>query len=54
MSKNLLTLQQQQSVLTDSDIAVCCRLHNLVSVSGLMDQLQLLKPRPATIAELSR
>jgi hypothetical protein len=30
------------------------RLHNLVGVSGLMDQLHMLKPRPATIAELSR
>jgi hypothetical protein len=30
------------------------RLHNLVSVSGLLDQLQVLKPRPATESELLR
>ncbi|KAI8475598.1 MAG: histone deacetylase [Monoraphidium minutum] len=30
------------------------RLHNLVAVSGLMDQLALLAPRAATAAELSR
>lgn len=30
------------------------RLHNLVSVSGLLDQLHVLKPRPATESELLR
>jgi hypothetical protein len=30
------------------------RLHNLVSVSGLLDQLQVLKPRPASESELLR
>ncbi|KAF6262071.1 hypothetical protein COO60DRAFT_1268392 [Scenedesmus sp. NREL 46B-D3] len=30
------------------------RLHNLVSVSGLLDQLQVLKPRPAAGSELLR
>lgn len=30
------------------------RLHNLVSVSGLLDDLQVLKSRPATFAELIR
>eukprot|EP00775_Hariotina_reticulata_P006585 gene6585-6813_t len=30
------------------------RLHNLVNVSGLIDQLKLLRPRPATVAELTR
>ncbi|KAG2496888.1 hypothetical protein HYH03_005287 [Edaphochlamys debaryana] len=30
------------------------RFHNLVSISGLIDKLQHLKPRPATDAELAR
>lgn len=30
------------------------RLHNLLSVSGLTEQTKLLKPRPATAAQLSR
>eukprot|EP00798_Chlamydomonas_sp_ICE-L_P009637 gene9637-7550_t len=30
------------------------RFHNLVAVSGLLDQLHPLKARPATVAELSR
>eukprot|EP00879_Flechtneria_rotunda_P023178 GHRR01024504.1.p1 GENE.GHRR01024504.1~~GHRR01024504.1.p1 ORF type:complete len:429 (+),score=116.86 GHRR01024504.1:183-1469(+) len=30
------------------------RLHNLLDVSGLLDQLKVLKPRPATLAELTR
>lgn len=30
------------------------RLHNLISLSGLLDHLKLLKPRPATLKELTR
>ncbi|KIY94045.1 histone deacetylase [Monoraphidium neglectum] len=30
------------------------RMHNLIAVSGLMEQLKLLAPRQATIDELSR
>jgi hypothetical protein len=30
------------------------RLHNLLAVSGMVEQLQVLSPRPASIAELSR
>lgn len=30
------------------------RLHNLVSVSGLIDELKLLKPRKASYEEITR
>jgi hypothetical protein len=29
-------------------------MYNLLAVSGLLDQLQTIKPRPATVEELTR
>jgi hypothetical protein len=51
-------LRQGACVGSLSDLACAVRLplrlHNLVTVSGLLDHMHMLRPRPATEAELAR
>jgi len=48
MKKNIQSTKHYENAETKR------RLHNLVAVSGLMEHLKQLKPRPATVAELER